>query len=220
MASRLLDSSPTCSLEQTRLAILRYDFLCNSAMGAGSESHTRIALLHLGMDLLLALLTALVTASLYCRNANKVHTSPHLTSSSSLESRPFTKAKQTTSSTFLHLLDCHFFPFSPSFAKTQSFCLCKVEPVGDAKTMARREFQWQLTLGIVMEIGLTLLASVFSVAEAIFDLLGLHIAGRWGINPVLIAITTLNVLCNAVQVPLGCPVKRLSLSRRDIADTE
>ena len=61
-----------------------------------------------------------------------------------------------------------------------------------------KAFHWQQSLGVVAEIGLTLLASVFSAAEAGIILLNFW-SHRLGVNPLLFTVTAANVVCTSLQ---------------------
>ena len=63
-------SVPACSLPQTRAAVNRYQILCHMGRQPGRSSHIRISVLHILLDVLLTILSALVATTL-CRH-NKV----------------------------------------------------------------------------------------------------------------------------------------------------
>ena len=70
----------------------------------------------------------------------------------------------------------------------------------EATSAANRQIQWQLTLGILVEIALTLCSSIFSLLEGLARLEELLWSQTKARNNLIVLFSFLSVGANAVQV--------------------
>ena len=83
----------------------------------------------------------------------------------------------------------------------------QVNPGAGAPSSANRKFEWQQTLGIVIEILLTLTTSIFSVLEGLVIVGFIRVKDRRDKDAIALLLTICTVAANSVQVPYLPPQK-------------